>query len=139
MGKVWIPRQLFGLFWRRIQVAKVANLKFVMNKTGKGRSAIFETLEHMETLGKLYRDKGRYWLAKPAAKQKGLISQLSDALERRARRKRLEREKKEHDRIIPVIAYYRHRAEDDGVDFYKKIVDEYDKESKTFEPESEKS
>jgi hypothetical protein len=68
---------------------------YLAKKTKKSRSTIFENLEHMASQEKLYREKGCYWLKKPEeAVPKGFVSQISDAIESRSKRKRLERDEK---------------------------------------------
>jgi len=37
----------------------------VMKLTGKGRSVITDAFSHFEYIGKIYREKGRYYLDEP--------------------------------------------------------------------------
>lgn len=92
-------------------------------KTGLSRSTVYEHLHSMNLRGKIYREKGFYWLEKPKA-QTGFISSLLDWWERRARRKRLERERLAREIAAPSLAHFRYRAEVDGIRFYKHLVDE---------------
>jgi hypothetical protein len=62
---------------------------------------------------------------------KGFVSQISDAIESRSKRKRLERDEKCRRMQEPAIAHFRYRAEHDHVAYFKGIVDEYDKKNKT--------
>jgi DNA-binding transcriptional ArsR family regulator len=66
------------------------------DKTGLSRSTIYYHLSSLETRGGLYRDKGRYWIEKPRKETEYVKSGFGffEWMERRAERKRLEKEEK---------------------------------------------
>lgn len=69
----------------------------VKKMTGKGRTAITDEWASMELRGKLYREKGHYWLEKPSQPQK--VSFLSKWMAQRQ-----EREDKESRRLDCEVA-----------------------------------
>jgi V8-like Glu-specific endopeptidase len=69
----------------------------VIVKTGKGKTAICSKWSTWALQGKIYREKGKYWLEKPTQSKimaKKNQNGFFDWLERRTERKRLERERK---------------------------------------------
>ena len=79
----------------------------------------------------IVRENGYYWLKDQKVDtdplKMGLTSRLFSWWEERARRKQLERERESRRTMAPALAYFRHRAEVDGVRFWKYIVEEEEK------------
>jgi hypothetical protein len=71
-------------------------LKKVGDKTGLSRSTIYDHLSSLDIRKEIFRNKGRYWIEKPKKETKYVKSGFGffEWMERRAERKRLEKEEK---------------------------------------------
>lgn len=61
---IWTATRTF--LKRNPGVRRKELLPYVIRKTGKGKSAICDEWSSLDLQGKIYRDKGRYWLEKPS-------------------------------------------------------------------------
>jgi len=105
-------------------------VKEMREKTGLSRSTIFEHLGSLKLRGKIYCEKGRYWLEKPK-NNRGFFNKIIDSRERKTELKQLQKEKAEREQTAQRHAHMRALAElGSGFEIYKKLADIEDEEKK---------
>lgn len=82
-------------------------VKRIQDKTGRGRTMIYENLASFELRALIFREHGIYYLKKPK-----------------------EKKSKEDLGTVAAIAHFRKRAEEDHITPYKYLVDEIDRSRK---------